>query len=110
MASAIVANAAKTALTRPSHDRMLALKQLQCSIFSTTFNPNSVRTGSKYLKGRLRGQALVDYYPRTMSFKEINHLYPELDIEDEDEKQRLTDLETRKARGKGAPPKAKEKG
>lgn len=110
MTSAIVTNAAKIALTRPSHERMMALKQLQCSIFSTTFNPNSVRTGSKYLKGRLRGQALVDYYPTQMSFKQINHLYPGLDLVDEDEKQRLTDLEVRKARGKGPPPKAKEKG
>jgi small subunit ribosomal protein S33 len=89
---------------------MMALKQLQCSIFSTTFNPTSARTGAKYLKGRLRGQAMVDYYPREMTFRELNHTYPGLDIQDADELQRLADVAGRKARGKGAPPKAKEAG
>ncbi|PVF98317.1 hypothetical protein CPB86DRAFT_363728 [Serendipita vermifera] len=109
MASAIT-NATKIALTRPSHERMMALKQLQCSIFSTTFNPTSARTGAKYLKGRLRGQAMVDYYPRELTFRDINHTYPGIDIQDAEELQRLADVAGRKARGKGAPPKAKEAG
>jgi small subunit ribosomal protein S33 len=109
MASAI-ANASKVALTRPSQERMMALKQLQCSIFSTTFNPTSARTGAKYLKGRLRGPSMVEYYPKTMSFRDINRLYPELDLVDEDEETRILDLMARKARGKGPPPKAKKAG
>lgn len=109
MATAIT-NAARNTLTRPSNERMLALKQLRCSIFSTTFNPTSARTGAKYLKGRLRGQAMVDYYPKTVGYRELNRMYPGLDIVDEEEQQRLADLAARKARGKGPPPKAKEAG
>jgi small subunit ribosomal protein S33 len=109
MATAIT-NATRNALTRPSIERMLALKQLQCSIFSTTFNPTSARTGAKYLKGRLRGQAMVDYYPKTISYRELNNMFPGLDIVDEEEQQRLADLAARKARGKGPPPKAKAEG
>ena len=109
MASAI-ANASKVALTRPSNERLMALKQLQCSIFSTTFNPTSARTGAKYLKGRMRGPSMVDYYPKTMSFRDINRLYPGLNLVDEEEEQRVLDLMARKARGKGPPPKAKKAG
>ncbi|KAG8833260.1 hypothetical protein FRC17_011035 [Serendipita sp. 399] len=108
MASAI-ANSTKLALTRPSNERLMALKQLQCSIFSTTFNPTSARTGAKYLKGRLRGDAMVNYYPPNISISKINKMYPELELEDEEELQRLEDLAARKARGKGPPPKAKSK-
>lgn len=109
MASAIV-NAGKVALTSPSPERMMALKQLQCSIFSTTFNPTSARTGAKYLKGRLRGPSMIEYYPKQVSFKDINRMYPELELVDEDEETRVLDLMARKARGKGPPPKAKKAG
>jgi len=88
----------------------MALRKVQCSIFSTTFNPTSARTGAKYLKGRLRGPSMVEYYPRTLSFKDINKSYPELNLVDEEEETRILDLMARKARGKGPPPKAKKKG
>lgn len=105
--SSHVAQAAKAALTRPSNERLLALRKLQCSIFSTTFNPNSVRTGAKYLKGRVKGEKLVAYYPpKDLTFKNVQRMFPELGLEDLDERQRIADLALRKSRGKGPPPKA----
>jgi small subunit ribosomal protein S33 len=53
---------------------------------------------------------MVEYYPKTVSFRDINRLYPELDLVDEDEETRILDLMARKARGKGPPPKAKKAG
>lgn len=98
------------AITRPTQARLLSLQRLRCSIFSTTYNPANLRTGSKHLKSRLKGAALVNYYPAFPSIKTINKWYPELDLQDSDEVERLQDLAIRKARGKGAPPKAKAKG
>ena len=109
--SSSIAKVAKPALTRPSNERLLALRQLQCSIFSTTFNPNSIRTGAKYLKARTRGQTLVAYYPpKDLTFKNVRRMFPELGLVDLDERQRIADLAARKARGKGPPPKANSKG
>jgi hypothetical protein len=33
---------------------------------------------------------MVDYYPKTISYRELNNMFPGLDIVDEDEQQRLT--------------------
>ncbi|KAJ9109192.1 hypothetical protein QFC21_000521 [Naganishia friedmannii] len=49
------------ALTRPTRAAQEALHLLRCQVFQTTYNPLAVRTGAKYLKKRLRGQAMVDY-------------------------------------------------
>lgn len=106
MASAITA-------VRRSVDplRLQALKRLQCSIFSTTYNPTNARNGAKYLKGRLRGPSLVQYYPPRITFKDIEHiLHGEFGVTDLAEQERLDDVEERKRRGKGAPKKAKTKG
>ena len=106
MASAITA-------VRRSVDpaRLQALKQLQCSIFSTTYNPTNARNGAKYLKGRLRGPSMVRYYPPRITFKQIEKLLDgEFGVTDLAEQQRLEDVEERKQRGKGAPKKAKTKG
>jgi small subunit ribosomal protein S33 len=91
--------------------RLQALKQLQCSIFSTTYNPTNARNGAKYLKGRLRGPLMVQYYPPRITFKEIEHILDgEFGVTDLAEQERLDDVEGRKRRGKGAPKKAKTKG
>jgi hypothetical protein len=50
---------------------------------------------------------MLKYYPTDIKISDINHLFPELRLEDEDEIQRLADVEALKARGKGAPKKAK---
>ncbi|KAJ7583689.1 mitochondrial ribosomal subunit S27-domain-containing protein [Mycena floridula] len=86
--------------------RLQALKRLQCSIFMTTYNPNSVRTGAKYLRARLRGPSMVQYYPQSMDIAKLAR-DPVLGIVNEAEETRLRDIATRKKRGKGAPKKTK---
>lgn len=49
------------ASTRPTRAAQEALQLLRCQVFQTTYNPSAVRTGAKYLKKRLRGQAMIDY-------------------------------------------------
>lgn len=85
------------------------LTRLQCKIFQTSYNPTSIRTGRKYLTTRLRGPTMVNYYPEMVNFATIKKLYPDLEIVDEDEEQRLQDIIDRRKRGKGAPKKLKEK-
>ncbi|RDB19315.1 Mitochondrial 37S ribosomal protein S27 [Hypsizygus marmoreus] len=89
--------------------RLAALTRLRCSIFQTSYNPTGVRTGAKYLRARLRGPSMLKYYPPEINLAQIARKYPELEIVDEVEEQRLQDVEDRKKRGKGAPKKAKTK-
>ncbi|TFK65340.1 hypothetical protein BDN72DRAFT_871842 [Pluteus cervinus] len=89
--------------------RLAALTRLRCSIFQTSYNPAGIRTGAKYLRARLRGPSVVKYYPQELNLAEIARKYPELEIVDEIEEQRLIDVEEKKKRGKGAPKKAKTK-
>lgn len=90
--------------------RLAALARLRCSIFATAYNPTSQRTGAKYLRARLRGPSMMKYYPEVLKISDINKRFPELELVDEDEAQRFTDIEALKARGKGAPRKARSKG
>ena len=86
-----------------------ALARLRCAIFQTSYNPTCVRTGAKYLRKRLRGPSMVRYYPQEINLSQIARQYPELELVNEDEEQRLQDVEDRKKRGKGAPKKADSK-
>lgn len=80
--------------------------QVQCKIFSTTFNPEGVRLGNKILRERLRGPALAAYYPRKVAtIKDLRKAYPELETWNEKEEDRLETVAITKARGKGAPKK-----
>jgi hypothetical protein len=65
--------------------------QVQCRIFSTTFNPEGLRLGNKVLRQRLKGPALASYYPRKMgTIQDLQRLYAEhLEIMDEGEEDRL---------------------
>ncbi|KAM7209523.1 Mitochondrial ribosomal subunit S27 domain containing protein [Naviculisporaceae sp. PSN 640] len=88
--------------------RILDLMKAQCQLFSTTFNPDGIRTGNKILRQRLKGPSVVSYYPRKMvTFrdfqKEFEHL--QLFVENDEEADRLEHVAGRKARGKGAPKK-----
>ena len=87
------------------------LNRLRCQIFQTSYNPTSVRTGAKYLRERLHGPALVKYYPENdgLSIAKLNKKYPGWNLVDVDEVVRLNDIEELKARGKGAPKKARSK-
>ncbi|KAH6621234.1 mitochondrial ribosomal subunit S27-domain-containing protein [Chaetomium sp. MPI-SDFR-AT-0129] len=88
--------------------RLLELMRARCELFSTTFNPGGVRTGNKILRQRLKGSALASYYPpkimNTSQFqKKFEHL--QLEVEDEEEVDRLDHIAALKARGKSAPKK-----
>ncbi|KAJ9092322.1 hypothetical protein QFC19_008756 [Naganishia cerealis] len=50
-----------SASTRPTRAAQEALHLLRCQVFQTTYNPSAIRTGAKYLKKRLRGEAMIDY-------------------------------------------------
>lgn len=93
-----------------SPSRLAALTRLRSIVFQTSYNPTSQRTGAKYLKRRLRGPSMIDYYPRQLSISAINKEFRGLDLVDEDEEQRLRDVADKKKRGKGAPRKAKSAG
>lgn len=90
--------------------RLAALTKLRCSIFQTAYNPTSIRTGAKYLRARLRGPSMLNYYPMEISIAKLRKGTPDWDVEDYDELARLADVEFKKKRGKGAPKKAKTKG
>jgi small subunit ribosomal protein S33 len=94
----------------PQAARLRSLAELRCSILGTLYNPQSTRSGTKYLRSRLRGPSMVNYYPQELSFKDINRMHPELKLVDFAEEQRLFDVDQRKKRGKGTPKKAKTKG
>lgn len=51
---------------------------------------------------------MVQYYPGVVNISAIARQYPELELVDEDEQQRLQDVADRRKRGKGAPKKAKD--
>jgi len=87
--------------------RLAALTRLRSIIFQTSYNPTSQRTGAKYLKRRLRGPSMIEYYPNQLSISSINREVQGLNLIDEDEEQRLQDVADKKKRGKGAPKKAK---
>jgi small subunit ribosomal protein S33 len=87
--------------------RRQLLTKLRCAIFQTSYNPTGIRTGAKYLRARLRGPSMVKYYPPEFNMSTIARRYPELEVVDEYEQQRLQDVADKKRRGKGAPKKAK---
>ncbi|ETW85077.1 hypothetical protein HETIRDRAFT_18624, partial [Heterobasidion irregulare TC 32-1] len=90
--------------------RLAALARLRCSIFQTSFNPTSMRTGAKYLRKRLVGPSMLNYYPREVSIAQLNSWNPGWDLVDLKEQQRVQDVDAKKKRGKGTPKKAKTKG
>lgn len=97
-------------MAAPARSRLLELTRLRCDVFSTLYNPLGLRTGAKYLRARLRGPSMVQYYPKQLSFKDLSRAMPELKLVNFEEEQRLFDVAERKKRGKGAPKKAKSPG
>lgn len=93
-----------------SKARLLKVAELSAKIFDQNFNPTNVRTGAKILSKRLKGQTLAGYYgnPDTLKFKNLKTLYPGIKFVDPEEEYRLSMVEVRKRRGKGAPTKTKE--
>ncbi|KAH9842459.1 mitochondrial ribosomal subunit S27-domain-containing protein [Rhodofomes roseus] len=98
--------AAPVSAVNPS--RLAALTRLRCAVFQTSYNPTGVRTGAKYLRARLRGPSMAEYYPPVLTVAKFNRMsHGEFKIDDRHEAQRLADIEEAKRRGKGAPKKAK---
>ena len=102
-----MASAVRAMSIRPA--RLAALTQLRCQLTETSYNSQSLRTGAKYLRARLRGPSMVSYYPAGFDIARIIRQYPALEMVDDDEEERLVDVLDRKKRGKGAPKKAKTK-
>merc|ERR1711939_870572 len=97
-----------TATMSVPRQRVLDLMKVQSRIFSTIFNPAAQRLGNKVLRQRLRGPSLAAYYPgRVATFKDLRALYPNHELYDEDEEDRLEHIQIAKSRGKGAPKKKK---
>ena len=40
---------------------LAALNALRCQVFGTSYNPNNIRTGAKYLKKSLVGSSMLNY-------------------------------------------------
>ncbi|KZO90411.1 hypothetical protein CALVIDRAFT_468223, partial [Calocera viscosa TUFC12733] len=72
--------------------------------------PSSASTGPKYLRARLRGPAMVRYYPQRIPIQLVRAVAWNMNIVDSREVQRVHDVADLKKRGKGAPKKKKEKG
>ncbi len=49
------------------------LSSLRSPIFQTLHNPTSSRLGTKYLRHRMRGPSMVDYYPVVPSLNRLNN-------------------------------------
>lgn len=113
--SAVVASAAssiaRTSTSAPSPSRLRQLKALQCALFQISYNPTNARTGAKYLRARLKGPSMINYYPKVLNIQELRKSATGARLMiDEEEEERIQDVEDKKARGKGAPTKAKSKG
>lgn len=66
---------------------------MQCRIFSTSYNPEGLRTGNRILRQRLKGPAVAAYYPRRVkTFKDLKNAYPDYETWDEDEEDRLENI------------------
>ncbi|KAK0705110.1 mitochondrial ribosomal subunit S27-domain-containing protein [Lasiosphaeris hirsuta] len=66
--------------------RLLALMKARCELFSTTFNPEGLRTGNKILRQRLRGPALAAYYPRKLvTLRDLQKEFAPLELMIDDE-------------------------
>lgn len=90
--------------------RLAALTRLRCQVFQTSYNPTSMRTGAKYLKRRLRGPSMLEYYPEQPDIAALIRQFPDEGLRNTAEETRLQDIIDKKARGKGTPKKAKTKG
>ncbi|KAI9774925.1 MAG: mitochondral 37S ribosomal protein S27 [Geoglossum simile] len=77
-----------------ARSRILDLMKAQCRIFSTTYNPERLRTGSKVLRQRLRGPTLAAYYPRrVVTLRDLKKAFPDCVTWDEKEEDRLENIQ-----------------
>lgn len=85
---------------------LAALSELRCKIFGTTYNPQNLRTGGKYLRKSLVGDAMLRYYPANVNLRSLRALNPDIGrLMFPEEAQRLKDVERKRKLGKGPPKK-----
>ncbi|KAK9369599.1 mitochondrial ribosomal subunit S27-domain-containing protein [Lipomyces kononenkoae] len=98
-----------TLVTRPSAQRLRQLWKTSCEIFQTAYNPDSIRTGNKVLRQKLKGPAVISYYPveSPVKLRHIRAAFPMFKFPNTEDEHRVMMNELRKRRGKG-PPKKKE--
>ncbi|KAF2086903.1 hypothetical protein K490DRAFT_57373 [Saccharata proteae CBS 121410] len=88
--------------------RVLDLMKVQSRIFNTVFNPTQARLGTKILRQRLKGPILAAYYPRRIgTLQELEKRYPDYESLDREQMDWEDHVAQLKARGKGAPKKAR---
>lgn len=74
----------------------LTIFQAQCRIFSSVYNPEGLRIGTKILRQRLKGPAMAAYYPpRPVTWSQFRRAYLNMgaNVVDEDEEERLKKLD-----------------
>ena len=85
---------------------LAALDALRCQVFGTTYNPNNVRMGAKYLKKSLVGDSMLKYYPPQFKLSSFFGQDPAFaKLIHPTETQRWLDVERKRAIGKGPPKK-----
>ncbi|CCH62516.1 hypothetical protein TBLA_0H02310 [Henningerozyma blattae CBS 6284] len=91
-------------------NRLRDVAEIQARIFNRTLNPTNKRTGAKFLSRNLRGPSLINYYgnPDFIKFKQVKAIFPNIKLIDPEEYYRVSRVEFKKSRGKGAPKKLKE--
>ncbi|KAI3625841.1 hypothetical protein CBS9595_001202 [Malassezia furfur] len=90
----------------PPPKSLAALQALRSKVFGTTYNPNNVRTGAKYLRKSLVGAAMLRYYPPQLNLRTVRDAVPGIGrLMFPEEKQRFADVERKKMLGKGPPKK-----
>ena len=70
--------------------------QAQCRIFSSVYNPEGLRIGTKILRQKLKGPAMAAYYPpRPMTWSQFRRAYKNMGatVDNEDEEDRLEKLD-----------------
>ncbi|RKP23998.1 mitochondrial ribosomal subunit S27-domain-containing protein, partial [Syncephalis pseudoplumigaleata] len=90
--------------------KLAELAQLTARMFGHVYNPTGIRTGNKILRKRLLGPTFTAYYPKEFGqearlLKNITKEFPELELENMAEEERLDEVERRRRRGKGPPKK-----
>ncbi|WFD35714.1 mitochondral 37S ribosomal protein S27 [Malassezia cuniculi] len=93
-------------MLRPPAKSLAALAQLRSKIFGTTYNPEGIRTGAKFLRKPLVGAAMLRYYPPFLKLRSLRTAVPEIGhLLEPSEVQRFADVERKRIMGKGPPKK-----
>lgn len=78
-------------MSAPAKARLQEVLKLQSKIFHQTYNPTQVRTGTKYLTQKLKGDVVKKYYGPTsfLTMKNLKSMFPIFNFVDPQEEYRL---------------------